>query len=56
MIKLADIYLCDEVADKLSDKLAQYNSKHPDDNISFQTLAEMFLDFGIRYLDITAID
>lgn len=55
-MRLGEIYLTDEVSDKLFDKLEVYNKNHPDDRITAQKLAEMFLDYGIRYLDVTAID
>ena len=56
MMKLADIYLSDELTDKLADKLEAYNNKHPEEKISFQELAKLFMEYGIRYLDITAIE
>ena len=56
MMRLGEIYLIDEVANKLFDKLEVYNQNHPDEKITAQKLAELFLDYGIRYLDISAID
>lgn len=56
MLKLTDIYLTDEVSEKLLDKLGSYNEQHPDDQINVQQMAELFLDYGIRYLDISALE
>ena len=56
MLKLADIYLQSDLSDKLFDKLEQYNKAHPDDTITAQEFAVMLLEYGIRYLDISALD
>lgn len=57
MMKLGEIYLSEELTQKLEEKLEQYNKAHPaDERISYQKLAEMFLEYGIRYLDVSAID
>lgn len=56
MLKLTDIYLNDEATKTLLQKLEVYNRNHPDDIITVQKLAELFLDYGIRYLDVNAID
>ncbi len=56
MIRLAEIYLSDELADKLAEKTKQYNEQHPEETITCQKSAEMFLEYGLRYLDISAIE
>lgn len=56
MLKLTDIYLNDDATKILLQKLETYNHNHPDDIITVQKLAELFLDYGIRYLDVNAID
>ena len=56
MMRLAEIYLSEELTEKLMDKTEEYNRKHPDEKITFQKSAELFMEYGIRYLDISAIE
>ena len=56
MLKLSEIYIQDDVVEILKEKTKIYNQKHPEDPITIQVLAETCLDYGIRYLDISALD
>ena len=44
MIRLADIYLSDELSEELIAKTKEYNENHPDDVITVQKSAELFLE------------
>lgn len=54
MLKLPELYLSDEQAEILIKKLEQYNTNH--DPISLTEMAKLFLEYGIKYLDVSAID
>ena len=55
MLRLPDMYISDEDADKLMDKLSQYNKAHPDDELTLKDFSKMLMEYGINYLDISAL-
>lgn len=56
MLRLAEMYLKDDLPDRLMEKWKQYQKNHPDDRISLNEFSEIVLEFGIRFLDVTALD
>lgn len=56
MMKLADVFLSNELSKLLSEKQKQYNQNHPDDILSIQKMAELLLEIGIRFIDVSSID
>ena len=56
MLRLPEMYLSEDDSKELFEKLEVYNKKHPDDTITAMELAKLFLEYGVRYLDVTALD
>lgn len=55
-MKLDNIYLTGSILEKLTDKLEEYNEKHPNEQISYQEMCEMGLKYWIKYGSIENID
>ena len=53
---LDTIYLTNSLADELFNKLEEYNSKHPDEKLTAQQLAEKILEHGIRWTDTKELE
>lgn len=56
MLRFSEIYLNDELTVKFTEKLKIYNDTHPDDHLTPHEMAEFFIEYGIKYLDITAFE
>ena len=54
-MKLEEIYLSSDIAERLFDKLESYNEKHKDDMLTAQEFAKYLLVYGIKYTKVDDI-
>ncbi len=55
MLKLDEMYLPDDVTEKLFEKLEKYNAAHPEEELTAQEFSKKLLCYTAKYLDLKEI-